>query len=243
MSGPRKDFQPGFLAWQVRKLQRQEALREELKDGFPRKNRLVLEIGCGHGHFLNAYAAAHPDHFCVGIDRIIERVRRATKKQRRGDLENLRFIRADAGEFIECLPESVRFDRVFILFPDPWPKKRHYKNRLITDSFLDVLADRTFIGADLYFRTDYRPYFEEVAERVGKHPRWEVDLDGEWPFEESTVFQERAESFDSLVARKIDEKTLEEVHREDHADLNQEGDQEKCVGEDKKGIESLSDFT
>ena len=82
----------------------------------------MLEIGAGHGHFLTAYAAAHPERTCVGLDIIAERVERANRKKNRARLDNLHFLHASAEDFLASLPENVRFADVFVLFPDPWPK-------------------------------------------------------------------------------------------------------------------------
>lgn len=195
-------FIPGAAAHQATVLARRQALRAQLSELFPPSVPVVLELGAGHGHFLTSYASAHSRDFCVGIDLISDRVNRATKKRDRLALKNLAFLRCEAMEFLACLPPEIRFRRVFVLFPDPWPKKRHHKNRLLTDAFLDALAGRCHPGADLYFRTDYRPYFKEVQERVGDHRCWQTDTASPWPFEEPTVFQQRADKFFSLAANR-----------------------------------------
>jgi tRNA (guanine-N7-)-methyltransferase len=136
------------------------ALRAELAELFRGREReceqggVVLEIGCGHGHFLTAYAAAHPEKFCVGFDIEIDRIERAGRKRRRAELEkNLAFVRAEATEFFAALPAHARFSEVFVLFPDPWPKRRHHKNRMIRPESLSALAAR---AAKLRFFTEQR---------------------------------------------------------------------------------------
>ena len=79
------------------KTQLDECLREAPKS-------ITLEIGCGHGHFLVAYAAAHPQEYCIGIDIIEDRLDRAERKQRRAELTNISFLRADAIMLLETLP-------------------------------------------------------------------------------------------------------------------------------------------
>mgnify|MGYP001952835829 CR=1 FL=1 len=178
--------------------------RQELKtqlDGLWREvpATLTLEIGCGHGHFLTAYAEAHAQEFCLGVDIIEDRLIRAERKARRAELTNVHFLRADAQMLIETLPETVCLDRIFVLFPDPWPKRKHHKNRLIQSDFLDLLAKKAALGAKLHFRTDYDPYYEKAREVVAAHASWEL-ADATWPFECETVFQERAESHQSWSA-------------------------------------------
>lgn len=107
---------------------------------------ITLEIGCGHGHFLNAYAQAHPDEHCLGLDLLADRIARAQKKARRAGLTNLAFFHAEARLLLEALPAPVRLGRIFILFPDPWPKRRHHKNRIMQPEFLQTLATRAGQG-------------------------------------------------------------------------------------------------
>lgn len=183
--------------------ERRELLKKELEGVFPPKARFVWEVGCGHGHFLTAYAEAHPEQLCVGVDMIIERIRRGDKKRDRAQLENLHFVRSEAKFFLEEVPADARISSVYVLFPDPWPKKRHHKHRIMQDDFLHQVAQKAEPDARLYFRTDYRPYFDEVEELLLRHADWELLPKGEaWPFELETVFQSRADSYDSLVARR-----------------------------------------
>ncbi|MEI8089124.1 MAG: methyltransferase domain-containing protein [Opitutaceae bacterium] len=159
----------------------------------------VLEIGSGHGHFLTAYAAAHPERMCLGLDIIAERVERAHRKKNRARLGNLHFLHASAEDFLATLPETARFADVFVLFPDPWPKRRHHKNRLMQADFLSQIAAKAGPGMRLYFRTDDSHYFAAAKAVVMEHPAWQV-LDAPWAFEYETVFQERAPAYQSLVA-------------------------------------------
>ena len=88
--------------------------------------RFVFEIGCGNGHFLNAYAAAHPDQLCLGVDLRQERIAKALRKRDRAGLRNLHFLRCEAHDFLRELPANAQLLDIYILFPDPWPKKRHH---------------------------------------------------------------------------------------------------------------------
>ena len=122
---------------------RQAELRRRLDalfTGWPAE--FTLEIGCGHGHFLAAYAAVHPAEHCLGVDLLLDRIERAERKARRDGSPNVAFIQTEARMLLETLPPACRVGRVFVLFPDPWPKRRHHKNRLINDRFLDLLAAR-----------------------------------------------------------------------------------------------------
>ncbi len=179
---------------------RRIALRDRLHTLLPANARFVWELGCGHGHFLTAYAEAHPERLCVGIDLVGERVDRANRKRDRAKLANLHFIQAEARLFLEELPASTRFEDVFVLFPDPWPKLRHRKHRIMQPDFLAAVARRAGPATRLCFRTDFAPYFEDARATVSAHADWQL-VEAPWPFEHETVFQSRAPSFQSLIAR------------------------------------------
>ena len=180
---------------------RRAALRAELAHALPpAPAAIVLEIGCGNGHFLTAYAGAHPEAWCVGIDLRLERIAKALRKRDRAGLTNLHFLRCAAEDFFAELPAGVRLRDTYVLFPDPWPKKRHHKNRLINPGFLDTLADRAGQGSRLFFRTDYRPYFDEAAAVIAVDARWQPLPPDSFPFEHETIFQSRASVFHSLGA-------------------------------------------
>jgi tRNA (guanine-N7-)-methyltransferase len=181
--------------------QRKCTLGESLQALIPPGTSLVWEVGCGHGHFLTAYARTHPEDLCVGVDIVRDRIERAARKASRARLPQLHFLIAEAHDFLSMLPAGAEFSSVYVLFPDPWPKRRHHKNRLMQAAFLEKLAERAGERTRLYFRTDFAPYFAEVAAIVRAHSRWE-SIDEPWPFEAETVFQARAATYFSLVARK-----------------------------------------
>lgn len=165
------------------------------------RNRSVWEVGCGHGHFLTAYAAKHPTSLCIGIDIASDRIARAVRKRDRAGHSNLHFIHAEARLFLDVLPVELRFAEVFVLFPDPWPKSRHHKHRVMQPDFLAAVARRMADGGRLFFRTDHAPYFEHTKEILAAHPDWSLSEGEIWPFEMETVFQSRAERYMSLSAR------------------------------------------
>ncbi|HEY8994595.1 MAG TPA: methyltransferase domain-containing protein [Lacunisphaera sp.] len=190
-------FKPEFVEHVT---QRRAALSAELAALVPPSAVIVLEIGCGHGHFLTRYAAEFPDKLCLGVDMINERIMRARKKATRAKLTRCHFVRAEARELIESLPPEVTFAEIWVLFPDPWPKKRHHKHRILQPEFFDFLAGRAGEGARLYFRTDYAEYHASVAAFVPKLKTWQSEPAAPWPLEHETVFQARAPSYQSLVA-------------------------------------------
>ncbi len=161
----------------------------------------ILEIGSGHGHFLTAYAAQHRDRVCVGIDLLGDRVERAERKQVRAKLDNLHFVQAEVSLYLECLPSRAGVGDIFVLFPDPWPKLRHHKHRLINPRILRLLAQHAAVDSRIFFRTDFLPYYEASVRVFGESGDW-VAVSEPWPFEFETVFQSRAPVHYSLVARR-----------------------------------------
>lgn len=190
----------GYEAVQIRKSERLTALREELQYTCIDKERILLEIGCGHGHYLAAYAEAHPEQFCVGIDLVSQRIEKAQRKVSVKNLDNLAFFKAECMECLECLPEETKIEAAFMLFPDPWPKSRHHKKRMIQPSFLTALGNRCEPGTPFYFRTDHSGYLQWTREHFAEHPDWEESAEVDWPFENPSFFQDFMEDYGSLVA-------------------------------------------
>jgi tRNA (guanine-N7-)-methyltransferase len=182
--------------------QRRALLRDSIPKLLSGHRSFVWEVGCGHGHFLSAYAAERKDLEFIGIDIIRERIARADRKREQAQLGNLHFIHANARDFLETMPADACISAAYILFPDPWPKRRHHKNRLLEPNFLHALARRVGQGTRLYFRTDFEPYFAEAAETIAAQPDWKLLPGAPWPFEEPTVFQKKADRYHSLVAER-----------------------------------------
>jgi len=184
--------------------ERRERLREQLSSILESKNKLTLEIGCGHGHFLTAFAEANKETTCVGIDLVTKRIEKAIAKKEKRNLDNLHFIKAEVKDFISVLPEDLKIERIFILFPDPWPKKRHAKNRIIQDELLTHLADHSRSETQLHFRTDHEGQFAWGLDKLALHEKWEIDEESEWPFEKNSFFQDLMDDYFSVTAQRAD---------------------------------------
>jgi tRNA (guanine-N7-)-methyltransferase len=124
---------------------------------FGRQAPLEVEIGSGRARFLVAAARANPAHDFLGLERALSYYRVCRERVARAGLANARVLRADGRMFAESLkPGSVRAFHVY--FPDPWPKKKHRKRRLLDAVTLDLLAERLEPGGTLRIATDYAGY-------------------------------------------------------------------------------------
>lgn len=192
----------GLEAFLEKSNKRKDEIRKFCDEQFSNIGSIVLEVGCGHGHFLTSYASQYKNEMCVGVDILNSRILRGQKKQQRMRLRNLYFINIEVSEFLQGLPERIKLSTVFVLFPDPWPKTRHHKNRFIQKEFLDLLASKSEKGTKFCFRTDHEGYFEWTYKLLNQNQNWELLDQSSWPFEEETVFQKKMKSFQSLIAQR-----------------------------------------
>ena len=171
-------------------LERRRQTQELIGETLVNTETITLEIGCGHGHFLTEYGKRFPNEICVGIDVNRGRIYKARRKVERALLTNVHFIECESLEFLALLPDKIRIQKTWVLYPDPWPKKRHLKNRIIQAKFLEALAIKSLKQGGLYIRSDYKPYLEWSSELIAESPNWEPTDDYEWPEITTTVFQE-----------------------------------------------------
>lgn len=143
----------------------------ELDALFGRRARRVLEIGFGNGDNLLALAASRPADDFLGIEVHRPGVGRLLLQLEERGLVNVRVVCWDAVEVLERHLDSQCLDEILILFPDPWPKKRHHKRRLIQSPFVGLLADRLRAGGVLRLATDWQPYAAEMLATLAAEPR------------------------------------------------------------------------
>ncbi|MDC7683081.1 tRNA (guanosine(46)-N7)-methyltransferase TrmB [Asticcacaulis sp. BYS171W] len=144
-------------------------------------SELWLEIGFGGGEHLAAQAGRNPQALILGFEPFLNGVGSLLRHIEEQDLSNVRVMPGDARPVIDKLnAESV--DKVFILFPDPWPKARHHKRRFIQTETLDALARVMKDGARLRFATDWADYADWTLERATAHPdfEWTAQTPAEW---------------------------------------------------------------
>jgi tRNA (guanine-N7-)-methyltransferase len=124
---------------------------------------LALEIGCGIGDFIVKTAADHPDRNFIAIDFYNKGCYKTCRRIDAAGLANVRVLREEARQFIVERIAKGSLTAVYINCPDPWPKKKHRKRRLVNRQFLEFLAEYLAPGADFYFATDFDDYGLDVA--------------------------------------------------------------------------------
>lgn len=130
---------------------------------FGRTAPVEVELGAGDGSFLLAHAAAHPDRDFVGVERLLGRLRKIDRKGRRLGLSNLRALRLEAGYVLEWMIPAASLHALHVYFPDPWPKRRHWKRRLVNERFVELAARAVAPGGTFFARTDDPAYFEQMT--------------------------------------------------------------------------------
>jgi tRNA (guanine-N7-)-methyltransferase len=147
----------------------------------PRPEEIWLEIGFGSGEHLAAQAAAHPAIGLIGCEVFENGIAKLLADVQRRALANVRILTDDARLLIATLPPAS-IDRVFILFPDPWPKQRHHKRRIVADETLAALAAIMTDGAELRLATDDLDYLAWMLARAPVHPAfaWLADRPSDW---------------------------------------------------------------
>lgn len=129
---------------------------------FGRTAPLVLEIGFGNGESLVELAAANPDLDFIGVEVHEPGVGHCLLKAQEAGIENLRVIMHDAIEVLRQQVPAESLSRVNLYFPDPWPKKRHHKRRIVQPGFLELIGTRLAAGGGLHIATDWANYAEHI---------------------------------------------------------------------------------
>lgn len=131
---------------------------------FPTAQPLQVELGCGDASFLAEYARQNPTVNFIGIERLLGRLRKVERKGRRLGLTNLCGIRIESAYFLEFLLPRHVAEALHVYFPDPWPKKKHRRFRLINERFPTLAWQALQPGGIVYLRTDDVDYFQQMTE-------------------------------------------------------------------------------
>lgn len=129
-----------------------------------------LEIGAGDGSFVVQYAALHPERNFLAIERLLGRIRKIDRKSLRLGLRNVRALRLEASYVLRWMIPPGSLNAIHVYFPDPWPKRRHWKRRLINTEFTELTAWTLVPGGRVFLRTDHADYFAQMMEVFSASP-------------------------------------------------------------------------
>jgi len=136
----------------------------DFSDAFGRRAPVVLEIGFGNGDTLAALAAQNPQNNYLGIEVHRPGVGRLLARLEAEGLNNVRVLCADAKETLVQYVPDESLSAVYVLFPDPWPKQRHHKRRLVQPDFIELVRRKLEPGGRLHLATDWSAYAEQMQE-------------------------------------------------------------------------------
>ena len=128
-------------------------------------SELHIELGCGKGRFTAGMAESNPDVLFVAIEKVPDAMVVAMERVCASELDNVRFLDRDAAQLGEFFAEGEA-QRIYINFPDPWPKKKQFKRRLTAPSFQKLCAAALAPGGEIWFKTDNAPLFEWSVEQL-----------------------------------------------------------------------------
>jgi tRNA (guanine-N7-)-methyltransferase len=168
----------------------------DFEEVFGRQAPVVLEIGFGNGDTLVELAAAAPEKNFIGIEVHDPGVGHCLIAAQDAGVSNLRLIVHDAIEVLEHQVPDASLRRINLYFPDPWPKKRHHKRRIVQPRFLDLCAEKLEPGGAIHIATDWANYAEHIDEAFAQATRFKCterrEHDGDQPFERPmTKFEKR----------------------------------------------------
>ncbi len=152
--------------------------RHTPSDIFGDDQPLEIDLGCGDGKFLIEMAQQFPERNFIGVERLLGRVRGVCRQIQSLGFTNVKLLRLESQYTLEWLLEPHTVSRLHLLCPDPWPKARHHKRRLVQKPFLDALHQALTPDGEFLFKTDHPEYYEWVCEEMENYPKF-TPLD--WP--------------------------------------------------------------
>jgi tRNA (guanine-N7-)-methyltransferase len=163
---------------------------------FGRTAPTVVEIGFGNGESLVELAAANPGQNFLGIEVHDPGVGHCLLQAEAAEIHNLKVVVHDAIEVLKYQVPAGSLSRVNLYFPDPWPKKRHHKRRIVQPDFVNLIADRLADGGTLHVATDWANYAEHIDEILSRSDRFKCiesrEHQGDQPFDRpQTKFERR----------------------------------------------------
>ena len=146
--------------------------RLDLEKIVGRNAPLHIDLGCGDGSFICALAQRMPEKNFLGIERLLGRIRSAARKA--ANIGNVRLLRMESSYAVRYLLPSGSVEKFYLLFPDPWPKRRHWRRRIVTGDFLRAINQALSENGALRIATDHPDYFKKIQEITRTNPHFAV---------------------------------------------------------------------
>lgn len=140
---------------------------------FGNSHPLEIELGAGDGGFIVEWAKRHPDTNFVALERLLGRVKKIAKRSVRENLPHVRALRLESGYFLKYLCPAESVSVLHFMFPDPWPKRKHHKFRLVQPEFIESCRKVLKPGGVFRFTTDHQDYFLWTTRLWGEAEGWE----------------------------------------------------------------------
>ena|SRR5436190_1898459 len=177
--------------------------RLDLEKIFGRRAPLNVDLGCGDGSFLCALAQRLPDKNFLGIERLSARIRSSARKA--ASLGNVRLLQMESSYAVRYLLPAESVETFYLLFPDPWPKRRHHRRRIVTPDFLDSVHVALEQNGITYIATDHLDYFRKIKEIAESIPGFAIeDRDVDLPQSRfRLIFEQRSAQIYWLTLRKV----------------------------------------
>ncbi len=172
---------------------------------FPHFAPVEIDLGCGDGTFLTAMARENPEHNFLGIERLLGRVGSVCREVARLDLKNARVLRMESSYAVTNLLPAGSVTAFHLLFPDPWPKRRHHRRRAFTHEFLFSIHRALIVGGLFHVATDHTDYFQQIEWVIAETDIFDISREqNHFP---PTTFQQkfiaRGLSVHRLLLRKV----------------------------------------
>lgn len=135
---------------------------------------LEIDLGCGDGTFLVDLAKHHPVRDFIGVERLLGRCKKVAKKITRAELNNAKILRLDSKYVVEWLLPEASISRIHLLCPDPWPKLKHHRRRLVQVPFLHAVKSALEPNGEFLFMTDHEEYFDYACEQIQAFGQFEI---------------------------------------------------------------------
>jgi tRNA (guanine-N7-)-methyltransferase len=180
----------------------------DLEAIYGRNAPIEVDLGCGDGSFLVEIAAANPARDFLGIERLLGRVRRAHRKITQRELTNARVLRVETSYAVRQMLPADSVALFHLMFPDPWPKRRHWRRRVVTKDFLASIHRALAPHGVLRIATDQTDYFREIERLAGQSAQFVISSDPE-PDRAPSTFEKRfsQSGIYRLVLRKVSDVT------------------------------------